>query len=461
MLPLQQFKTFITENHLFETGDKILLAVSGGKDSVLMAHLFKASGHPFGIAHCNFNLRGEESVRDEHFVKMLGLMLDVPVYVTHFDTKAYAKQHGVSTQMAARTLRYEWFEQLRIERGYQVIALAQHQDDAMETVLLNLTRGTGISGLHGIFPRRGNLIRPLMFLSRQEIDDLVVAHHLDFVEDSSNLSSNYIRNKIRLKVIPLLREINPGLALTFSENIRRFSDTEQVLRQVVQEHHERLFVQRNNAFYLPIVALKKLDPARLLLFELLQPYGFVETVVADLLRVIMDEHPRVGAVFYSRKYQLAVDREHLIMTVKEDATENKHMLIHLQDKMVAFRGNELYFSHHERSEFKDGIPFDKGHGKIFVATDKLIFPLVIRSWQKGDRFRPLGMKGFKKLSDLFVDEKVPLLQKQDIPVLVNGNGELIWVAGYRQDDRYRVSDATLRLSIFQCRSLQITYTQQS
>jgi len=461
MLPLQQFKTFITENHLFETGDKILLAVSGGKDSVLMAHLFKASGHPFGIAHCNFNLRGEESVRDEHFVKMLGLTLDVPVYVTHFDTKAFAKEQGVSTQMAARTLRYEWFEELRIGQGYQFIALAQHQDDAMETVLLNLARGTGISGLHGILPKRGNLIRPLMFLSRQNIDDLITSHDLDFVEDSSNLSSNYIRNKIRLKVIPLLREINPGLDLTFSENIQRFSDTEQVLRQVVEQHRERLFIAKDGAIYLPITALKKLDPARLLIFELLRPYGFAETVVTDLLSVIMAGRPRVGAVFYSRTYQLAVDRDYLILTVKGDVSENKHILVHLQDEALTFRGHELHLSHHERREFKDGIPFDKDHAKIFVDADKLIFPLVIRSWQKGDRFRPLGMRGFRKLSDLFVDEKVPLLQKQEIPVLVNGNGELIWVAGYRQDDRYRVSDATLRLTIFQCRSLQITYTQQS
>lgn len=462
MLPVQEFQRFIVENGLFGPDDKVLLAVSGGRDSVLMAHLFKAAGYGFGIAHCNFNLRGEESMRDEHFVKMLASTLDVPVYIRHFDTKAYAHEHQVSTQMAARALRYDWFEQLRAEEGYQLTALAQHQDDAMETVLLNLTRGTGISGLHGILPKRGKLIRPLLFLSRSEIEKLVDTLQIDFVEDSSNLSTNYVRNKIRLKVIPLLREINPALSITFQENIQRFSDTEQVLQQVVASHRERLFRNIAGHLHLSVSELKLLHPMRLLLFELLKPYGFQEGVIADLSDALAADHPRVGASFFSRSHQLTIDREDVILTTWSDgAGLGGHQLLHVTDSAMNFRGQELRVSHHLVSDFIGGVRFDGNKDKAYVDTDKLIFPLVVRSWQEGDRFRPLGMRGFKNLSDLFIDEKVPLALKPEVPVVLNGNGDVIWVAGLRQDDRYRLLENTKKVSVFGCADLQFTISKQS
>lgn len=226
MLPLKQFQDFIEQQQLFVRANKILLAVSGGKDSVLMLHLFKAIGIDIGVAHCNFNLRADEAQRDESFVGLLAKNLGLPFYVTHFDTKKYAAENKISTQMAARDLRYNWFEEIRHKEGYDYIALAQHQNDAVETVLINLTRGTGISGLHGILPKRDLLIRPLLFLNRQQIDEIVKTNHIDFVEDSSNASTNYTRNKIRLQVVPHLQEINPNLEKTFAENISRFAQLE-------------------------------------------------------------------------------------------------------------------------------------------------------------------------------------------------------------------------------------------
>ena len=453
MLPLQNFKAYIDQHALFTDQDKILLAVSGGKDSVLMAHLFKLSGFNFGIAHCNFNLRADESQRDEAFVKLLASTLDVPFYVTHFKTKAFAATHKVSTQMAARTLRYHWFEEIRQREAYDWIALAQHQDDAIETVLLNLTRGTGIAGLHGILPKRDKLIRPLLFLSAADIAMLINEYHLDYVEDSSNQSANYARNKIRLNVIPQLKELNPNLEETFRHNIQRFSDTELVLQQVVDGLTKELMVAHQGKMYLPIAKVKALNPKQLLLFELLRPLGFSEPVVAELLAGLDKQS---GTTFFSPTHRAIVDREHIIIDAVIDQSGSvKNILVHSADERVRFMNNEILV----KSSFE--VSFKKNKNTAYVDTDLLIFPLVIRSWQTGDKFMPIGMDSYKKLSDFFIDEKVPLSVKKDVPVLLNGNGEIIWIAGYRQDNRYRLTENTSHVTIFELQHLHITIPQQS
>ncbi|WP_316816360.1 tRNA lysidine(34) synthetase TilS [Pedobacter nyackensis] len=453
MLPLQNFKTYINQYALFTERDKILLAVSGGKDSVLMAHLFKLSGFDFGIAHCNFNLRADESQRDETFVKMLASTLDVPFYVTHFKTKEFAATHKVSTQMAARTLRYEWFEKIRLREQYDYIALAQHQDDAVETVLLNLTRGTGIAGLHGILPKRDKLIRPLLFLSAADIAGLIHKEHIEYVEDSSNLSTNYARNKIRLNVIPYLKEINPNLDETFRHNIQRFADTELVLQQVVATLKEKIVKERQGKFYLSIKDIKELSPRHLLLFELLRPFGFLEPVVAELLEGLDKQS---GTTFFSVSHRVIVDREQLIIdSVADQASAVKNVLIHPDLEAVEFLGSRITITQSADLNFK------KNSSMAYVDADKLIFPLILRSWQHGDKFKPIGMNSYKKLSDFFIDEKVPLSEKNKIPVLINGNGELIWIAGWRQDNRYKLTENTRHVTIFELRNLHITITKQS
>lgn len=450
MLPLQPFKDYIHEHALFGDQDQVLLAVSGGKDSVLMAHLFKLCGYRFGIAHCNFNLRAEESVRDEHFVKMLAETLEVPFFVQHFDTRAYVAEHQVSVQMAARALRYAWFEELRYAENYRMIALAQHQDDAIETVLLNLTRGTGIAGLHGILPKRGNLIRPLLFLSAAEISSLVANAGLSFVEDSSNTSTYYARNKLRLQVIPKLKEINPNLENTFMQNIRRFAETEQVLQQVAADLRESLLRHEEQAIHLSLEKIKQLNPQHLLLFEVLKPYGFEEPVIAEVL-LALDKQS--GTTFLSASHQLVVDREDLILTVRGNDVLPAHQRLHLNDKQVVYDGQELLVETIPAADFDPELLKHPDQDIAYINTDKLIFPLVLRSWQAGDRFRPLGMKGFKKLSDFFIDAKVALNRKAHIPVLVNGNGELIWLVGWRLDDRYKLHAATENVTIITCRAL--------
>lgn len=439
MLPLQEFVRFIEENKLFAPQDHLLLAVSGGKDSVLMAQLFKLAGYHFSIAHCNFNLRGDEAQRDEMFVKLLASDLQVPFHVIHFDTKRFADENGLSTQMAARELRYAWFEETRKTYGYQYIALAQHQNDSIETLLLNLVRGTGISGMHGILPKRGLLVRPLLFLTRQQIDDFVDQNNMDYVEDSSNLTHKYARNKIRLEVIPRLKEINPNLETTFAENIRRFAETEALLQEVVGNIRAKIFKWVDTDLQIDKAVIKDLKPQKLLCFELLKPYSFTDKVVDEILNALGKQS---GTSFYSHSHRLTIDRNKVIISAlpfKEPEIGELH-----QEGEV-----QLAYGHKVSMRFSNNLSFIGAGHLAYVDEAKLIFPLVIRFWQDGDRFKPLGMNYFKKLSDFFIDQKIPLPQKQRIPLLVNGNGEIIWIAGLRQDERYKVGATTKKVAIFE------------
>ncbi|WP_256001907.1 tRNA lysidine(34) synthetase TilS [Pedobacter deserti] len=439
MLPHQDFKQYISSEALFSPPERILLAVSGGKDSVLMAHLFKHADFNFGIAHCNFNLRSDESQRDEHFVRMLAATLEVPFFVTQFSTKAYAAEHKISTQMAARSLRYQWFEELRQAEGYDYVALAHHQDDAMETVLLNLTRGTGIAGLHGIQAKRNRLIRPMLFLNRAQIDSIMEEAGIAHVEDSSNQADNYARNRIRHHVVPVLKSINPKLEHTFQQNMRRFAETEEVLQQVVEVFKKEIFAYSGAQVSMALDRIADLKPKQLLLFELLRPYGFTESVVADLISSL--NHPHTGASFYGAGYVLVVDRDRLILEPMPSA-EPTVTFIHAHDTEVSYL---------ERVISMQTYPYgciERDENAASVDAGKLIYPLVLRSWQQGDRFKPLGLTGFKKLSDFFISQKIPLTQKAGVPLLVNGNGEIIWVAGYRQDDRFKVVAHTRQTIVF-------------
>jgi tRNA(Ile)-lysidine synthase len=443
MLPLQQFTDYVSEHQLFNGTDHVLLAVSGGKDSVLMAQLFKLAGYHFSIAHCNFNLRADEAQRDEAFVKLLAEQLEVPFYVAHFDTKGFAEQEGISTQMAARALRYRWFEELRQQHNYQYIALAQHQNDAIETVLLNLVRGTGISGLHGILPKRGHLIRPMLFLSRLEIDRLADENNLTYVEDSSNQSSKYARNKLRLQVIPHLREINPNLEETFVHNIARFAETEALLQQVVEQTRKLLFKVEGATVELSIEKVKQLNPQRLLFFELLKPFQFTTAVVNEVLSSLDKQS---GTSFYSNTHRLTIDRGSFIITLKEQSAKEIFYL-HAEGDILLPHGQKLSL------KIVNEVDFSANKKLAYADAALLIFPLVLRYREDGDRFKPLGMKSFKKLSNFLVDEKVPLPQKDKVPLLINGNSEMIWIVGMRQDERYKVTARTKKVAIFELSNL--------
>jgi tRNA(Ile)-lysidine synthase len=440
MLPVNRFTDFIELHHLFSRNSKVLAAVSGGMDSVVMAHLLKAAGFNFGIAHCNFQLRGDESLNDQAFCHGLAEQLRAPFHTTSFDTLKYVADKKISTQMAARALRYEWFEQIRQQSGYDVIAIAHHQNDAIETILLNLTRGTGIAGMHGISPKNGNLVRPLLFLNRDEIESIIDKNGFAYVEDSSNTSTKYARNKIRLEVIPKLKELNPALEHTFEKNLQHFRDLELFLDKQVAALKKDLFEIKDDEVHIPLEEIKKLEPKRLLLFKLLQGYGVNETIVGDLILAI-DKHP--GRVFETAGYKMVVDRSKLII-MKAALNLQREIRIGINDHQVDFAGYKLAILH-------DDSPLIIKDNPMAVSVDAglLIYPLTLRSWQKGDRFYPLGMKTGKKISDFFIGQKIPLHKKNEIPLLINGNGEVIWIGGYRPDERYKVSEKTKKVTIFE------------
>lgn len=444
MLPVERFTGFIEKNKLFGHGDKILAAVSGGMDSVLLAHLLHAAGYNFGIAHCNFQLRGAEADADQQFISSLAQQLGVPFHSIQFDTKAYAADKKISIQMAARDLRYQWFAQISQQQSYDVIALAHHQNDAIETILLNLTRGTGIAGMHGILPKNGELVRPLLFLKRDEIQDIIDTHQLGYVEDSSNASVKYARNKLRHEVIPKLRELNPSLEETFEHNLNHFRNLEVLLQQRLDELREKLFIVQGDEIHTPIDEIKRLNPQVFLLFGLLQQYGFNESTVEDIISAL-DKHP--GRIFESAGFTLVLDRQKLILSKKrEEITDAVN--ISQNDHEVHYQNYRLNILHDDSPLIIKDNPM-----AVSIDSDLLIFPLTLRQWQQSDYFYPLGMKTKKKLSDFFISEKVPLHEKKQIPLLLNGNNDIMWISGYRPDNRYKVSAKTKKVTIFELNKL--------
>ncbi|MBC7744858.1 MAG: tRNA lysidine(34) synthetase TilS [Flavobacterium sp.] len=438
MLNIQPFQSFIKQNALFNQEERVLLAVSGGRDSVLMAHYFKQSEYAFGIAHCNFNLRGTDSDLEEEFTLKLAKKMDVSFFSTPFPTTAYALKNRISIQMAAREMRYQWLEEIRAKFGYQYIALAHHQNDLIETVLLNLTRGTGIAGLHGILPKRNRIIRPLLFLSRTEINQITKNENFDYCNDASNSLSKYARNKIRLQVIPVLKELNPKLEFTFAENIRRFSEVEIILQQRVAFLRKNLFCQVSEGEWtVSIKKIQELHPVNILLYELLNPYGFTEAVIHDLKRNLGNQP---GKRFESVSHVILIDRGNLILSVKTK-TEIEQKMIFETDNYFTWNGDDYECSLLTALDFK----IKPGNNFVQLNSELLNFPIKMRNWQSGDFFYPLGMKGRKKLSDYFIEQKIPLIHKEKIGVLQNGNGDILWIAGYRADERYKITAKTEKI----------------
>lgn len=438
---LRKFLCFIEDEQLFNEKDRVLLAVSGGKDSVFMTRLFAESKIQFGIAHCNFQLRGPESDRDADFVKELAASLNVPFFTISFETEDVATRKQISIQMAARDLRYAWLEETRMEHSYNYIAVAHHQTDSVETILLNMLRGTGIAGLHGILSKRGRIVRPLLAFTGKEVEDYIHSNSILYREDHSNLETKYARNKIRLEVLPALRHINPALESTFSLSSKRFHALEKFLDSQFESIRKSLFVKHQEGVYhIPIEELLSNFLDSFILFELFKPFSFSESVLSDLVSSLLQLN--TGRLFYSESHQLLIDRDKLILREIQVGEDDD---LHIDTLPMEFSWHGLHFN----VSLSTDINFSKNDRKVRVDADLVSLPITVRSWEHGDYFIPLGLHGRKKISDFLIDQKVPLDEKKEVPLFVNSNHDILWVAPFRIDERYKVSDKTKKVIIFE------------
>jgi len=436
-----EFNVYLKSRKLLSPQDKVLLGVSGGMDSMVMLELFRRSGKEFGIAHCNFQLRGSDSDADEAFVKSVAKEAGVPCYTKRFDTESYKKKHKVSIQEAARDLRHQWFEGARVKYGYNKIALAHHQDDSIETFFINLIRGTGLTGLRGILPQKGAVIRPLLFATRSEIHLFVTKEGLAYREDQSNQDNKYRRNKIRQEIIPILKEINPGFVKTMMGNMARLDQAERIYNEYMAKQIGQLLEINSKGFRISIEKLKQLKPLEGYFYEVLRPFRFNAAVARELLRSLDSVS---GKKFFSPTHLALKDREYILINkIQEPDLIPANCSISIEDDMVF---NPIRLSINRLTIDAADIQPDSMTANL--DGDKLTYPLVVRRWEHGDSFYPLGMKGKKKLSDFFIDLKVPLSQKDNIFVLESA-GEIAWVIGFRLDNRYKISSRTQNVHLFE------------
>lgn len=439
----QKVQHYIFQNNLPQPPARLIVGVSGGADSVALLHVLVSLGYNCVIAHCNFKLRAAESDRDEAFVANLAVRYSLPYYNITFDTKAYARKNSISIEMAARDLRYAWFEKLRVECSAEAIAVAHHANDVVETYLMNVVRGTGLRGLTGIKPVQGKVIRPFLSILRQEIEAYLVQENLEFVTDSSNLELDYTRNKYRNAIIPLMEEINPSLCNTILEEIRILNDSYLIYNSKVDELRSTLMKPTENGFVLHVEALKQQAALFTLLYEFLSPYGFGSDMIPQVLDLM---NAATGKVIQSDTHCLLKDRERILLyPLKENAANSQEYFIYPE----TIKLDEPFKLTIQKLTTSD-IEINKASSHAYLDFDKLNYPLKLRKWRAGDSFIPYGMKGSKKLSDFLIDVKISSLDKQSIWVLESAN-QIAWLVGMRTDNRFAVSDKTSTvLHLFLC-----------
>lgn len=419
---MKKVKEFIEKEDLFSKQDKILVALSGGADSVALTRILITLGYHCEAAHCNFELRGEESDRDEDFVRNFCRSLNIKCHSIHFETRRYAAQQSISIEMAARELRYNWFTKICEESDCQVVAVAHHKDDSVETMLLNLIRGTGINGLLGIRPKNGNVVRPLLCASRQEVVEYLHRMNQTYVTDSTNLEDEYTRNKIRLNLLPLMEEINPSVKDGLVKTASYLNDISKVYQQAIKESIDRIFITPEKE-----ISIEKLmnEPApQALLFEVLSPLGFNSTQVEEVYGSL---NGQPGKRFISSQWQVVKDRDLLLIEKVKTANDKPQIIF-----------EEVLFT----KEFV--IPKDKN--TACFDANKFKGVISIRKWEKGDYFIPFGMKGKKLVSDFMTDSKFSLLKKEQQWVL-SCNDQIAWLIGERTDNRFRIDDSTQKVII--------------
>ena len=474
---IQSFKDFIDRESLFSAKDRLLLAVSGGVDSVVLCELCNEAGFDFVIAHCNFQLRGEESERDEAFVRGLARRYQKEILVQRFDTRSYGADHKISIQVAARELRYDWFREIvaRANPGQgqasgetqpaacNWIVTAHHLDDNIETLLMNFFKGTGIAGLRAILPRQGAIVRPLLFAEKAALTRYALDRGLDWVEDSSNSSDKYTRNYFRHQVIPLVRQHYPDVTNNLADNIARFREIEVLYRQSVERNKSKLLEPKGDEVHIPALKLKKSSPLNTLVYEIISPYGFSPQQVSEVIGLL---DSRSGKYVASSSHRILKNRSWLIISPLR-ATGAGHILIESAGEKVLYGNGALKLELLPASAIPDSLipgnagpiavntrpatrnakrPMPDSQSAIgnpvaFLDGDAIQFPLLLRKWRQGDYFYPLGMKKKKKLARFFIDIKLSMTDKEKVWV-IETNKKIIWVIGLRIDDRFRITPNT-------------------
>ena len=438
------FTSYIKKHQLFTKKEKLLVAVSGGADSMALCYLLLQSGHSFSVAHCHFNLRGAEADADAQFVQDFCQKKKIGHFQTTFDTIAYAEKKGISIQMAARELRYNWFDTLLQAHDFNRLLTAHQANDNIETFFINLLRGSGMNGLKAIVPKSGKLIRPLLFATRQEIEAYMLENNYPYRNDSSNQSTYYLRNNLRLALIPALKKLNPSLERTISREIEILQAGNLIIQKEVEIQQKRLLEKEGSLYKISIPKLKQTLSSNLILFELLKPFGFNGNQVSDVDESLPAQS---GKTFYSKTHMLIKDRDYLYLKpLREESLTSFPISSHLSELQapipltITYRKGNIHLIN----------PAEFSSKTVFLDADTLGFPLVLNHWKRGDKFRPLGMKGFKKLSDYFSASKLNLFEKEKIWILRSSNEDIIWLVGLRMDDRFKVTEQTKNICIIAC-----------
>ncbi len=426
---LKAFKKHIENSFSELLSNHFIIACSGGLDSMVLTDLCQQAQLQFSLAHCNFRLRGKDSNGDENFVREHGENLGVVVYVTHFDTIGYVNQHKVSVQMAARKLRYTWFEQLLVKHNIPYVLTAHHANDNVETFLINLSRGTGIEGLTGIPAKTANLRRPLLPFTRQELESYADEQKLKWREDASNADTKYLRNKIRLEIIPKLNELHPTFSDNFKNTLHYLNQTETIASAYLQKLKDELFIEIDGRFEISIHKLNELSPLSTYLFGLFSEFGFKEL---ENLETLLDGLS--GKQLVSSTHVLVKNRDVLLLSPIDKKEEEEEEFLINESLVELTHPLSLKFSI---------VPerYNNSLKEVFIQKNTLKYPLVIRKWKKGDYFYPIGLNRKKKLSKFFKDEKVDVLSKDEIWLLCS-NEQIVWVIGMRADHRFRVENST-------------------
>ena len=430
---LQHFKEYIIKENLFQPKDKLLLAVSGGVDSVVLCELCKQADYDFVIAHCNFQLREEESDRDETFVRQLAERYKVQVFVNQFNTANYAEVNKLSAQVAARDLRYQWFSSIAKEENINWIVTAHHANDNIETLLMNFFKGSGINGLRGILPKQGKIIRPLLFSKKEELIEFSKENKLEYVEDSSNASDKYTRNYFRNQIIPTVQKVFPRAEENLLNNIERYREIEALYRQSIELHKKRLLEAKGKEIHIPVLKLLKTEPLATIVYEIIKEFSFTSNQTEEVVKLLISES---GKYILSSSHRIIKNRKWLIISpIDTEVAEN--ILIEEKDNTIQFGNGKIMVE----KQTADNYQLSTDNSIATLDADEIKFPLLLRKWKQGDYFYPLGMRKKKKVSRFLIDQKLSLTDKEKIWIL-ESNKKIIWILGKRIDDRFKITSKT-------------------